>query len=89
MHGRRKLIWKMIIIFGSFLLLPICRRTTSRVLAPSGGQSSLTFGLRPAPEVKPMPTPPAPETTEISTGTCSGRFLFVNMMQYQHLFHAI
>jgi hypothetical protein len=28
-------------------------RTTSRVLAPSGGQSSLTFGLRPIPKAAP------------------------------------
>ena len=39
-------------------------RTTSRVLAPSGGQSSLTFGLRPTPPVKPEVKPVIKEEEE-------------------------
>lgn len=35
-------------------------RTTSRVLAPSGGQSSLTFGLLPTPKIIPPATVAAP-----------------------------
>jgi hypothetical protein len=60
------------------------RRTTSRVLAPSGGQSSLTFGILPTPVVKTPPividedvkndTITTLEQTSVVTNVISGTF---------------